>query len=326
MMKAWSERYLSRTWEEKYPEQLEGRRIRSRREELAPALDRDSTRVWGEPLGRLAPRRATCRLDRDCPQIGAEGEFSQDPAWLEEALRSLMPWRKGPLSYFGTDIDAEWRSDRKWSRVESVLPPLEGKRICDVGCNNGYYMLRMLARKPELVLGVDPMVRYWFNHWLHHLYIGDPRLVFELFGAEDLDLFPRFFDVLFYMGILYHRRDPVSSLTSVASCLKPGGVLILESAGIPGEEPYCLFPESRYLKAPGYWFLPTAKALTNMLNRTGFKEIDVFHSHTLEKDEQRQTDWARFQSLEHFLDPQDETKTLEGYPAPRRIYVKAVKC
>jgi tRNA (mo5U34)-methyltransferase len=321
----WSEEYMKSKWESAYPKQLRGEYILERRKKAASALDRESSRVWGDPVGALTPFKASFDLDQIMPRIGFPGEFPGDSVLLEKALRSLMPWRKGPLAYFDFTIDAEWQSNLKWNRVESHLPDLKGKRVCDVGCNNGYYMLRMLPREPELLLGIDPMVRYWFNHRIHELYLQNNRLQFDLFGAEDLDLFPRFFDVIIYMGILYHRRSPIESLVSVASALKPGGTLILECSGIPGDEPYCLIPESRYLKAPGYWFLPTARALKNMLNRTGFKDIEVFHSHRLEKEEQRQTDWARFESLEHFLDEEDETKTVEGYPAPVRIYVKAVR-
>ncbi len=319
----WSREYLKDDWYRSYPSQLDGKAIDERRSKAAAALDRDSSRVWGDPFEKLSPGTCSVDLDRADPQIGRAGEFPGDPAELEAALRSLMPWRKGPLNYFGTHIDAEWKSNRKWTRVEPHLPDLRGKRVCDVGCNNSYYLLRMLPRDPELLLGIDPMVRYWFNHRLHQLYVNDSRLHFELLGAEDLDLYPRFFDVVFYMGILYHRRSPIDSLSSVAQTMRPGGTLILECSGIPGDEPYCLIPESRYLKAPGYWFLPTASALVNMLGRTGFSDIEVFHTHKLEKEEQRQTDWARFQSLEHFLDEEDETKTVEGYPAPVRIYVKA---
>jgi tRNA (mo5U34)-methyltransferase len=321
----WSKEYLKDNWYRSYPVQLKGDLIEERRTKAAAALDRESSRVWGDPIGKLTPCLSQADLDRRDPQIGLAQDFPGDRKELEEALRSLMPWRKGPMSYFGIDIDAEWKSNLKWDRVAPYLPDLKGKRVCDVGCNNSYYMLRMLPREPELLLGIDPMVRYWFNHRIHQLYLQDERLHFDLLGAEDLDLFPRFFDVVFYMGILYHRRSPIESLSSVAQTMKPGGTLILECSGIPGDEPYCLIPESRYLKAPGYWFLPTPKALTNMLNRTGFTDIEVFHTHDLKKDEQRQTDWARFQSLEHFLDEEDESKTVEGYPAPLRIYVKAIR-
>lgn len=79
------------------------------------------------------------------------------------------------------------------------------------------------------------------------------------------------------------------------------------------------------MKAPGYWFLPTASALRNMLSRSGFHKIEIFENFKLEHEEQRQTPWAIYESLEHFLDPDNPDKTVEGYPAPVRIYIRAVK-
>ena len=44
-----------------------------------------------------------------------------------------------------------------------------------------------------------------------------------------------------------------------------------------------------------------------------------------ELNEQRKTEWIDTQSLEDFLDPNDPQKTVEGYPAPKRVYIKAIK-
>jgi tRNA (mo5U34)-methyltransferase len=40
-------------------------------------------------------------------------------------------------------------------------------------------------------------------------------------------------------------------------------------------------------------------------------------------EEQRRTDWMQFESYEHFIDPANQDKTVEGYPAPWRIFIKA---
>nr|WP_169730591.1 DUF1698 domain-containing protein [Carnimonas nigrificans] len=42
-------------------------------------------------------------------------------------------------------------------------------------------------------------------------------------------------------------------------------------------------------------------------------------------DEQRSTEWMTFQSLKDFLDPEDQHKTIEGYPAPRRALLVATR-
>ena len=266
-------------------------------------------------------------FDSDKVTIGLEDEITiEDQQLLKSALLELKPWRKGPWNFFGIDIDTEWRSNLKWNRVfEGVKPDFKGKRILDIGCNNLYYMYKMLADDPELVVGFDPIPRYYYNHMLSRKFVQDPRIEFELFGVEQAGLFKDFFDYTFFMGILYHRRDPLGSLKNVFDSLKKGGTLIMECSGIPGDEPVALFPEGRYCKAPGYWFLPTWKTIENMLHRVGFTEIETFYNEPLTFEEQRKTEWIDTQSLEDFLDPEDRSKTVEGYPAPVRIYTKAVK-
>jgi len=322
-----SREYLDDRYYDPYRNELKTPELEARRESLSRQLEKPSVRVWQDPVEKVALREGDeTDFSGDTVRFGRPGllnpEEQQD---LDAALRALMPWRKGPFSYYGTDIDAEWRSNLKWSRVEPWLPDLKDKKICDVGCNNEYYMYRMMQQDPWFVLGIDPMVRYYYHHRLNRKFYRDPRLNFDLLGVDDLELFPRFFDVVFFMGIIYHRRNPVQTLDILARSMKPGGTLILESSGIPGDDPYCLFPEGRYMKAPGYWFLPTASALVNMLGRCGFHKIEVFENFKLETEEQRQTDWAVFQSLEHFLDPGNPDLTVEGYPAPVRIYIRAVK-
>jgi tRNA (mo5U34)-methyltransferase len=61
------------------------------------------------------------------------------------------------------------------------------------------------------------------------------------------------------------------------------------------------------------------------LDRAGFDEFEVLAITTTTSEEQRKTEWSFDQSLEDFLDPNDKTKTVEGYPAPKRVYIKARK-
>jgi tRNA (mo5U34)-methyltransferase len=320
--------YLETRYYDPYPGELDRERLEMRRREQSRLLNKPSALVYHEPLSRVAERdgRDPFDFDSDTVRFGEAGLLSpEEDQRLQEALKALIPWRKGPWEYYGTPIDSEWRSQMKWNRVAPWLPDLKNRKVLDIGCNNEYYMYRMLSGDPWFVLGIDPMVRYWFHHKLNRKFHRDPRLHFDLLGVDDVDIFPRFFDVVFLMGIIYHRRNPVQTLNLINSSMKSGGTLILEACGIPGEDPYCLFPEGRYMKAPGYWFLPTASALKNMLARTGFHKIEVFENFKLETEEQRQTPWAIYESLEHFLDPDDPAKTVEGYPAPVRIYIRAVK-
>ncbi|MBU0482429.1 MAG: tRNA 5-methoxyuridine(34)/uridine 5-oxyacetic acid(34) synthase CmoB [Proteobacteria bacterium] len=264
-------------------------------------------------------------LTRDTVIIGKEEELDQeDREKVYQAMRAFMPWRKGPFEVFGTQIDAEWRSGRKWQRVEQVLPDLSGKIIADIGCNNGYYMFRMAAHEPRLVLGFEPHLQHHFSFRTLNSLARQGNLYSEMFGVEEIGLFDNCFDVVFMMGILYHRISPVEVLKETRKALRPGGALIVESQGIPGDDPVALFPETTYAKVPGIYFVPTATCLANWLSRAGYSDVEIFYTHPMNSSEQRRTDWMTFESYNDFIDPQNPSQTIEGYPAPLRIFVKAV--
>ena len=100
--------------------------------------------------------------------------------------------------------------------------------------------------------------------------------------------------------------------------MRPEGVLIVESQGIPGNDPVALFPEHRYAKVPGTYFVPTGPCLSNWLSRAGFSDVKIFYSHPMSSEEQRRTEWMVFESYEDFIDTSDPNLTVEGYPAPIR--------
>ncbi len=258
--------------------------------------------------------------------IGQKEELSShDLEKVNKSMREFMPWRKGPFQTFGIDIDSEWRSERKWNRLKAVLPDLQDKVVADIGCNNGYYMFKMAPFKPRLVLGFEPYIQHYYAFkTLNHL-AAQENLSIEPFGVEDIDLFPNSFDVIFLMGIIYHRISPVEMLKEIKEAMRPGGHLILESQAIPGEDPVALFPEKTYAKVPGTYFVPTRSCLYNWLLRAGFTEIDIFAFHPMSSKEQRKTAWMTFESYSDFIDPKDPKRTIEGYPAPYRVYISARK-
>jgi len=244
---------------------------------------------------------------------------------IRDQLKCFIPWRKGPFSIFGVDVDAEWRSERKWNRLQGYLPDLKGKVVADIGCNNGYYMFRMAAHQPRFILGFEPSVQHYYCFKALNSMAGCNNLDADLLGVEHISLFPESFDVIFLMGIIYHRISPIELLKDVLAALKPGGTLIIESQAIPGNDPIALFPETTYAKVPGTYFVPTGKALENWLLRAGFSEVDLFSSEPMSSDEQRSTDWMVFESYRDYIDPADPDRTVEGYPAPWRVFLSAVK-
>lgn len=262
----------------------------------------------------------------DTVVIGESREISeQQRAIILENLKAFMPWRKGPFSIFGIDVDAEWRSEKKWQRVQPVLPDLSGKIVADIGCNNGYYMFRMVPSRPRLVLGFEPTVQHYYCFKALQGMAACPGLAIDLLGVEHMPFFASCFDVVFLMGVIYHRPSPVDTLRDILCALKPGGTLIVESQAIPGDFPVALFPADTYAKVPGTYFVPTGPCLCNWMKKAGFTEIELFHSHPMSGAEQRRTEWMTFESYNDFISPHDPALTVEGYPTPWRIYVKGQK-
>lgn len=279
------------------------------------------------PYQQLAQFRAK-HLDSsgDTIVIGQPDEVnSLQRQQITEDLKLFMPWRKGPFTIFGIEIDAEWRSERKWQRVLPELPDLEDKIVADIGCNNGYFMFRMAPFRPRLVLGFEPSVQHYYCFKALNSMAGCTELDINLLGVENLHLFAGCFDVVFLMGIIYHRPSPVDTLRDIITALKPGGTLIVESQAIPGEEPFALFPEKTYAKVPGTYFVPSGNCLCNWMEKAGFININLFCTHPMSAEEQRRTDWMVFESYSDFLDPDNSSITTEGYPAPYRVFVKGKK-
>ncbi|MGI3130371.1 tRNA 5-methoxyuridine(34)/uridine 5-oxyacetic acid(34) synthase CmoB [Halopseudomonas pachastrellae] len=280
---------------------------------------------WQQSLHSLPPVEGViCDLSQGVSLRSAEPLDAGTSAQLREALQGLHPWRKGPFDLFGVHVDTEWRSDWKWQRVAPHID-LTGKRVLDVGCGNGYHMWRMWQAGAELVIGVDPNLLFLnqFEAVKHYL----PQApVWQLpFTLEDLPEPTAAFDTVFSMGVLYHRRSPLDHLLQLKACLRPGGELVLETLVIEGDEQQCLLPEDRYAQMRNVWFLPSVPMLERMLRRAGYSDVRCVDLNRTSVDEQRSTDWMRFQSLPDFLDPADSSKTIEGYPAPLRATLVARK-
>ena len=278
---------------------------------------------WSAALECLPPIHAP-RFDLDSAAVTVEGEC-EDTAELAEALRGLIPWRKGPFRLCGIDIDTEWRSDLKWSRVVEHLAPLDGRRVLDVGCGNGYYAWRMLAHNPELVLGVEPSVLFNLQFQALQHYLQRDNIDVLPIGIEGVPAEIEWFDSVFSMGVLYHRRSPIDHLYQLRGLLRSGGELCLETLVIEGGLGQVLLPEGRYARMRNVWFIPSSVELVRWLERCGFVNVRVVNESRTTVDEQRSTDWMRFESLPQALDAQDPTLTVEGLPAPRRAVVIASK-
>ena len=211
----------------------------------------------------------------------------------------------------------------KMESISRLFFFFERNRILDIGCGNGYYMYRMLAHDPKLVLGIDPSDLTYFQFHAIHSYISDPRLYYLPIGWGDLHPFCSFFDVVFCMGVMYHHRSPVDLFKTIRSVSKDNTVLFFDTLIIDGDDETALFPRQRYAQMPNVYFIPTLPCLKNILSRAGFNHITVLSIDKTSINEQRSTSWTFEKSLVDYLDPTDLNKTIEGYPAPCRIALVA---
>lgn len=275
---------------------------------------------WQATLNNLPKVQTRAELNRPAPRLGQP--FTR-PDELREQLMELHPWRKGPLQLGGVNIETEWRSDWKWSRVAPHID-LTGSRVLDIGSGNGYFGLRMLGAGAQWVLGIDPTLLFVMQNLACRHFSGDIANYVLPLGVEELPDIPVGLDTVFSMGVLYHRKDPASHLERIRSLLKIGGTMVLETLVLPkGREECLLTPDNRYARMRNVWAIPGTERLLHWVEGAGFRSPKLVDISATTIREQKSTDWMTFESLEQALDPADHSKTVEGLPAPVRAIVIA---
>ena len=179
----------------------------------------------------------------------------------------------------------------KWNNFAHAIPAdLSGKSVLDIGCNAGFYSLEMKRRGAARVVGIDS----------DEAYLAQARFAAEIAGAEiefrELDVYQvdqlkEKFDVVLFMGVLYHLRHPLLALdllwehvvkdTLVFQSLMRGSkeVMTLEE-----DYPFCetdifqnqaypimYFVERRYSHDPTNWWIPNRACAEAMLRSAGFE-------------------------------------------------------
>ncbi len=239
---------------------------------------------------------------------------------IKNLLLDLKPWRKGPFEIFSNLVKSEWNSSIKFNILKNHLN-IKDKVVADIGCNNGYYMFRMLPFAPKEIIGFEPSAFYKCQFDFLNSFIKS-EIKFELLGLEDLEIYDKKFDFITCLGVLYHRTNPIDCLKILKNSLHKNGEIIIDSLFIDSDDDIVLSPLS-YAKMKNVYFIPSIKALKNWLNRANFKNIEIIGIKKTDFSEQRQTEWINGESLNDFLNPNDINKTIEGYPAPQRVYIKA---
>lgn len=274
--------------------------------------------AWRAALAAVPPLPVGA-LDLAGPAVACDAASAVPDAArarLREAIEVLRPWRKGPFRLWGEPVDAEWRSDRKWSRVAAAAAPFHGRRVLDVGCGNGYYAWRLAGAGARCVLGLDPAPLAVLQFRLVQRCAGE-RGVLVLPGADtDIEAGLACFDTVLSLGVLYHRRDPGAHLAQLRDALAPGGECVLETLVVEGDTP--LVPAGRYAGMRNVHVVPAVDTVEAWLAAAGFAQVRCADVTVTTTAEQRVTTLSTARSLADFLDPADPGRTVEGHPAPRR--------
>jgi tRNA (mo5U34)-methyltransferase len=265
------------------------------------------------PKGKVALKRSYINISQD----GIDNES------LLEALHKLIPWRKGPFMINDVALESEWDGDMKWQRISKHIKPLKNKRVLDVGAGNGYFTLRMAMEGAKRALGIEPFLLFNYQFRAIKSMIESPLNALLLpIKLEEMPKKP-IFDTVFSMGVLYHQRDHMAHLSQLQEMMSSDAELVIETLVIEGSEDYILVPEGRYAHMRNVYSIPSIKTLKSWLNDANFNNIRVVDVNKTTTAEQRKTPWIgeNGASLENFLNPIDDSLTIEGYPAPRRAIV-----
>lgn len=182
----------------------------------------------------------------------------------------------------------------KWRRFAHAIPAdLGGLSVLDIGCNAGFHALEMKRRGARRVVGIDDSEHY----------LAQARFAADLTGADieyrrlsvyDIAALEERFDIVLFMGVLYHLRHPLLALDLIHEHVA-GGLVVFQSMlrGSPEVDTVrddYPFGESGHFESPGYprlhfvekrysgddtnWWIPNRACAEAMLRAAGFAPVD----------------------------------------------------
>ena len=178
----------------------------------------------------------------------------------------------------------------KWRKFEHAIPAdLTGKSVLDIGCNAGFYSIEMKRRGASRVLGLDFDDAY-LEQARFAAELAETDIEFRKLSVYDVGALGERFDVVIFMGVLYHLRHPLLALDLIREHVA-GDMLIFQSMQRGSQEvfpvkedydfwqekifadpsfPRLHFIEHRYANDPTNWWIPNRAATEAMLRSAGF--------------------------------------------------------
>ena len=215
---------------------------------------------------------------------------------IRRRIDELGPWfhnlelhgvRTAPSHFLG-DYPAV-----KWRRFAEVVPQnLAGKSVLDIGCNAGFYAMEMKKRGAGRVLGVDSDEEY-LAQARFAADVSGLDIEFRRLSVYDVGQLGETFDLVLFMGVLYHLRHPLLALDLIhehvardlmlfqsmqrgASDVAP----LQANYNFWDEQPFeapgypkLHFVEHRYADDPTNWWIPNRACVEAMLRSSGFTII-----------------------------------------------------
>ena len=230
---------------------------------------------------------------------------------LEARIAALSPWfHNMELDGIPTAPD-HFLGDyprAKFARFQAALPAdLTGKSVLDIGCNAGFYSIEMKRRGARRVVGIDSDDRYLEQARLASAALGYDRIEFRNLSIYDVALLGERFDLVLFMGVLYHLRHPLLALDLIREHVAADLMLFqtmqqgsADIAEVPDDHPFFIpgtCDQPAYFDDPGYprmhfierkfahdwsnWWAPNAACSQALLRAAGFAieanpESDVY--------------------------------------------------
>ncbi|MFC0205837.1 TIGR04290 family methyltransferase [Novosphingobium soli] len=225
----------------------------------------------------------------------------QDTAELRDRIEELGPWFHNiDLGNGLTTAPEHFLGDYpsfKFKAFAHLLPDdLSGRSVLDIGCNAGFYSVEMKRRGAERVVGIDSDERYLAQARLACEALGFEGIEFRNLSVYDVAALGERFDLVIFMGVLYHLRHPLLALDLIREHVADDLMLFQtmqqgsdDVAEVPEDHPFFMPGTTEpppYFDAPGYpkmhfierefandwtnWWAPNAACSQAMLRAAGF--------------------------------------------------------